>query len=160
MQKSHFGDTISPLRPLCLSDSPSSTHLFFPAVFPWLSHSDKQNNTCSCQAEVFAAKQLPLSFIFCLSLTLLLSLFVSFSLIHTFLSSLFLSLSLHFSLCLPGAAFQRVCTECYLHHRVCPGHGRVLYANGFYWFTTDGKCDPYRSVCVCVFLSVLMHITS
>lgn len=133
MQKSHFCDTIIRLIHYVIATLPLP-HIcsFLTAVFTRLSHSDKRNNKCLCQAEVFAKKQLPLSFIFCLSLTLLLSLCVSFSLIHTFLSSLFFSLSLHFSLCLPGAAFQRVCTECYLHHCVCSGHGRVLYANGFY----------------------------
>lgn len=137
MQKSHFGDTIIPLIHYViasLSLSLSLPHIcsFQTAVFLSLSHSDKQNNKCLCQGEVFPTKQLPLSFIFSLSLTLLLSFCVSFSLILTFLSSPFLSLSLHFSLCLPGAAFQRVCTECYLHHCVRSGHCRVLYANGFY----------------------------
>lgn len=150
MQKSHFCDTILPLIHYVIATLPlpQICSFWLPYLHGFLTLTNGTINVRArlrffqinnCHSRLFSVF---LSLFFCPS--------VSFSLIHSFLSSLFFSLSLHFSLCLPGAAFQRVCTECYLHHYVCSGHGRVLYANGFYWFTTDGKCDPYLNVRVCV----------
>lgn len=89
----------------------------------------------------FAAKQLPVSLIFSLS-------FCPSARLSFWFTRCCRLLLIPVSLCLAGAAFQRVCAECYLHHCVCSGHGRVLYANGLHWFTTDGKCDPYHHTCV------------